>query len=71
MKKIFIGRPAYWLLWAIVIGALYAAGSALLHTHNFSLFIGLLFLLSTGCVVTIIATYRDGERITREPFDDD
>jgi pheromone shutdown protein TraB len=71
MRNIFIGRPAYWLLWVIVIGVLSAAGSALLHTHNFSLFIGLLVALSTGCVVTIIITYRDGERITREPIDDD
>jgi drug/metabolite transporter (DMT)-like permease len=71
MKDIFIGRPLYWLLWAVVLGVLWVVGEKQIHTIHFDVFIAILLALSAGCVLVIVLTYREGERITREPFDDD
>ncbi len=71
MKDIFLGKPIHWLLWVMILGVLFALGRIHFHTNNFTLFIFLLVALTTACVLTIIATYRKGDRITREPFEDD
>ena len=71
MKKLFLGKPIHWLLWVVIVAVLFALGRIHFHTNNFSLFIFVLAALSTACVATIIATYRKGDRITREPFEDD
>ena len=71
MKHIFIGRPLYWLLWVVVLPVLWAMGEYKLHTIGFHAFIAILAALSTFCVLVIVFTYRKGDRITREPFDED
>ncbi len=71
MKHIFLGKPIHWLLWVVIFGVLFALGRNYFHTNNFNLFILVLVALSTACVLTIFATYRKGDRITREPFDED
>ncbi len=71
MKDIFLGKPIHWLLWVVILGVLFALGRIHFHTNNFTLFIFVLVALSTACVLTIFATYRKGDRITREPFDED
>lgn len=71
MKKLFLGKPIHWLLWVVIVGVLFSLGRIHFHTNNFTLFILVLAALSTACVATIIATYRKGDRITREPFEDD
>ncbi len=71
MKKLFLGKPTHWMLLVIILGVLFALGRNYFHTNNFTLFIFVLAALSTACVLTIIATYRKGDRITREPFEDD
>jgi uncharacterized membrane protein YoaK (UPF0700 family) len=71
MRKIFLGRPLYWLLW-VAIGAVgLVMGERIVHTRDFNLFITVLLALSAACVLLIFATHRKGERITREPFEDD
>ena len=71
MRDIFLGKPIHWLLWVVIFGVLFALGRNYFHTNNFNLFILVLVALSTACVLTIFATYRKGDRITREPFDED
>ena len=71
MKKLFLGKPIHWLLWVIIVGVLSALGRNYFHTNNFTLFILILAALATASVATIFATYRKGDRITREPFEDD
>ncbi len=70
MKEIFIGRPLHWLLWVMVLVVLFIAGKSQLHTTGFFAFISILAALAAVSVLTIVLTYRKGERITREPFDD-
>lgn len=71
MKNIFLGKPIHWLLWAVVLPVLWAMGKNKLHTIDFHAFIAILVALSTACVLVIVLTYRKGDRITREPFDED
>ena len=71
MKKVFLGRPLYWLLWVVIVGALYLLGTLRLHTRDFNLFILIVLALAAASVLIVVWTYRKGERITREPFEDD
>ncbi|MBF0276887.1 MAG: hypothetical protein HQM13_03815 [SAR324 cluster bacterium] len=69
-NEIFLGKRLYWMIWIILIIALYILGAMKLHVRSFIPFILILLGLSAVSVLTIMATYRKGERITREPFDD-
>ncbi len=71
MSRIFLGKPLHWLVLVIVFGILWWMGSALMQTRNYHLFLLILFVSVAGAVGVIIATSRKGERITREPFDDE
>lgn len=71
MNRIFLGKPLHWVVVAIVIGVMWWMGSVLLQTRNFHLFLIILFALAAGAVGTIVLTSKKGERITREPFEDD
>ncbi len=71
MRDIFLGKPLHWLLWAAIFGLLVALGAQNLHTRAFNLFSVIVLAVTAACILTIVLTYRKGERITREPFDDD
>ena len=71
MKNIFLGRPIYWALLAAMVAALWAMGSKHLHTSEFNSFIFLILGLATACVLFVLVTYRKGERLTREPFEEE
>jgi len=71
MKSVFLGRPLYWLLWAVIVGGLDLLGSLRLHTRDFNLFILIVLALAAASVLIVVWTYRKGERVTREPFDED
>lgn len=71
MKEIFIGRPFHWLLWVMVLVVLFLVGRNQIHTTNYFVFISILAALAAVSVLTVVLTYRKGERITREPLDDD
>ena len=70
MKKVFLGRPVFWLLWAIIITALWVMGTNHLHVTRINLFLVLLLGLTTACILFVVLAYRKGEAITREPFDE-
>ncbi len=59
----------YWLLWAGIVATLAGLGYAKLHVRDFVIFLLILLGLAAVSVGVILATYRKGERITREPFD--
>ncbi len=71
MKDFFVGKPIHWLLWVGILGVLSALGRIHFHTNNFVPFIFVLMAMSTACVLVIVFTYRKGDRITREPFEED
>ena len=70
MRDVFIGPLRHWLLLAAVLGALWLMGVNQFHTSNFKIFLLALGGLSVVVLTAIIATYRKGERITRDPLDD-
>ncbi|HKI98679.1 MAG TPA: hypothetical protein VKB51_09425 [bacterium] len=70
MRELFLGKPSHWALWVIICVVLYAAGDVHMHVRWFSWFLGLILLLSTASVLYIVLTYRPGDRITRDPFDE-
>ncbi len=59
----------YWLLWAGILAVLAYLGYAKVHVREFIVFITVLLGLAIVSVAVILATYRQGDRITREPFD--
>jgi membrane protein implicated in regulation of membrane protease activity len=71
MGGIFLGPVRFWIVWLIVLAALFVAGRDQLHVWAFSWFLGLLALLAAASVLAIVFTRRTGERITREPLEPD
>ena len=69
--NVFLGKPVHWLLWAMIIVVLYWLGAKSQHVRSFVPFLFILIALAGGSVLAIWATYKKGERITREPFDQD
>ena len=59
----------YWLLWAGILATLAYLGYGKVHVREFIVFITVLLGLGLVSVAVILATYREGDRITREPFD--
>lgn len=70
-KDIFIGRPIYWSLWLIIIALLTALGMASFHVREFVAFQFIVLGLAVAVVIVIVIVYREGERVTRQPFDQD
>lgn len=71
MRKIFIGRPFHWLLWVVILAVLAVLGGLGLHTRQFNPFSFILLGVTAACILTIIVTYKKGEHITREPFEEE
>jgi hypothetical protein len=69
-SDVFLGRPLYWLLWLVLIAVLFGLGMGSTHVRHFVPFMAVVLLLAAGAVAVVLLTYRQGERITREPFDD-
>lgn len=70
LQEIFIGPLRYWLLWPAIAIVLYFCGQYGLHVRNFVPFIFLVLALAAAAVLFILASYRPGERITREPMEE-
>ena len=70
MRQIFIGPLRHWLVLIVVLGALWIMGTNQFHTSNFRIYLLVLIGLSVGAIAAIVLTYRKGERITREPLDE-
>ena len=71
MRQIFIGPLRHWLVLIVVLGTLWIMGANQIHTSDFKLFLVILIGLSIGALAVITLGYQGGERITREPLDDE
>ena len=71
ISDIFIGRLLYWMLWLVIAGVLYWMGKGAQHVRDFVPFVLELFALVALCVIVIVASYKPGERITRESLNED
>ena len=69
-ERIFLGKRLHWLLWAVIVAVLAWLGSESLHVRHFVPFLMIVLALAGASVLFLLATYRKGERITREPFDE-
>lgn len=69
--SLFIGRPVHWILLALVFGDLAGLGLAGQHVRNFVWFQFVVLALAAFAVALIVRTFKPGERITREPIEDD
>ncbi len=64
-------RPVlYWILWAGILAVLAYLGYGKVHVREFVMFIAILLGLAVVCVTVMAATYRKGESVTRDPFED-
>lgn len=71
MRRLFIGPLRHWLVLIVMLGTLWIMGANQFHTTNFRLFLIILIGLSIGALAVITLGYRGGERITRDPLDDE
>ena len=71
MNNIFLGKISHWLLWLGVVALLGVLGEMHMHVRFFNGFVFVVLGIAVLCVTVIIATYVDGDRITREPFTED
>ena len=71
MRKIFLGKPLHWVIWAVILGLMYVLGALRLHTRDFNLFILIVLALAAASVLVILLTYKKGARITRDPFEEE
>lgn len=68
LRQLFIGPLRYWLIWPVLLLALYGFGATAFHVKSFVPFTFLLLALAAAVVAFIIATHRPGEQVTREPL---
>ena len=71
MRSVFLGKPLHWLILVVILGVLWWMGDGRLQTRDFSLFIFILLGLAVGAVVIMRLSYRQGDQVTRDPFEDD
>ena len=71
LGEIFLGKPVHWLLWAAIVAVLYWLGSQSQHVRSFVPFLLILLALAAGGVLLVVSSHRKGERITREPFEEE
>jgi len=70
MRDLFIGKPIHWLIWVVIVVALFAMGKVYLQARDFNLFLAVIAALGAGAVLTVLLTTKRGEQVTRENFDD-
>ena len=71
LKEIFLGKSWHWLLWVIIAVFLWWMGSESQHVRDFVPFSLKLLGLTVLCIGVVIATHKPGDRVTREPFEEE
>ena len=71
MRKLFIGKLIHWLMIAAATGGMYWLGAGQFHRVNYGGFLLAVLGIAVACVVIVLATYRHGDRITRDALDDE
>ena len=70
MRTVFIGKPLHWLIWVVIVAALFAMSRVYLHVRGYNWFLLVLGALGLGAVLTVLLSSRKGEPVTREPYDE-
>jgi len=71
LNEFFIGKPLHWLLWILIAGVLWWMGDGSQHVREFVPFVGKLLAVTVLSIAVVIVTYKPGDRITREPFEEE
>lgn len=71
MKNLFLGKPIHWAMIVAVFAALYWLGAKRYHLLDYNDFLFILLGIAVACVVLVVATYREGDRVTRDPLDEE
>jgi hypothetical protein len=71
LRELFIGKPLHWAILVVMAGVLVWLGHLKLHVRFFNLFSFAVLGMTAAALLFIIASHRKGERVTREPLDDD
>lgn len=66
MGNIFLGKPIHWLVLAAVTVGMWYVGTLRLHVIHFNTFLLALIAISTFCVLFVLYTNKNGERLTRD-----
>jgi len=68
LREIFLGKPAHWIPWPIIIALMYWMDKAHFHVLRFNFFALALVALSAAVVALFLLGSKRGDRVTREPF---
>jgi hypothetical protein len=71
MGQIFLGKPLHWALIAAVIAIGWVLGEERLHVIWFNLFTVILLAVAAALVIAVILTSKPGERVTRDPLEEE
>ncbi len=71
MNEVFLGRKLYWAIWVAIVAVLVFLGRQSFHVREFNTFVFVLLGLAAVAVLTVLLTHREGERVTREPFEEE
>ena len=71
MRGFFLGKPWHWALLAIIVTVLTLVGRAHMQTNAFNLFTIILLAVALVTVGLLVETQRPGDRVTREPFEEE
>lgn len=70
-SKLFIGRPVYWVLFALIVGVMAFLGMRQEHVRDFVPFQFAVIGVAVFAVAAVLFLYRPGEEVTRDPLDPD
>ena len=71
MKALFLGKKLHWAVIVAIVAALYWLGSIQFHRVDYPAFLFAMLGIGLVAVLAVILTSRRGERVTREPLDED
>lgn len=71
MKRIFLGPLLHWLILIALIAAGWFTGAGRWHVIDFNPFIIGLIILTIGVLVLVLKTSAPGQRVTRDPIEEE
>jgi uncharacterized membrane protein YfcA len=71
MRDLFLGKKLHWAVIVAVVAALYWLGSNQFHRVDYPAFLFAMLGISVAALIAVVLTSRRGERVTREPLEDD
>ena len=69
MSRVFLGKPVHWAVLAALILGGWLMGRGRMHVIEFNLFVVGLLAVTAVALLTVLATTRPHERVTRDPLE--